>query len=245
MPAQEIVNYLEEHHERDVAAIQELVRQPSVSTEKLGGVAYAALLRDHYASIGCAEAEVVDVGDGVPGVWAYLDGGASRTLGCYSYFDTYGVDEARVGASALRRHARGVRWLPRRRDRPRATVKGSHRALDGGAAGDARHHGVAARQRPLHERGRGDARAARTSTRSATRRRRTSARSRRSLDPRIAERPGSNEIPVMLGYKNMVTFDLVCRASHWGRGPVAGTVYGNSKSVVDAPTHRSSRRSPR
>ena len=42
------------------------------------------------------------------------------------------------------------------------------------------------------------------------------------FSPRIAERPGSPEIPVILGYKNMVTFDLVCRAGHWGRGPVAG-----------------------
>jgi acetylornithine deacetylase/succinyl-diaminopimelate desuccinylase-like protein len=58
------------------------------------------------------------------------------------------------------------------------------------------------------------------------------------LSPRPAESLGSPDVTIVLGYKGMVTFDLTATGSAWGRGPQAGTIYGNGKSVIDSPTHR-------
>lgn len=237
MPSQEIVNYLEENLDRHVDAIQELVRQPSVSPERLGGPQYAGLLREHYLGIGCSEAGVADVGDEVPGVWAYLDGGASHTIACYSYFDTYGVDAAaweHPPFGGTRIAFGGFLDVVVGRG---ATVKGSHRAwLNALEAVRAVEGSLPVNILFLSEGAEmlGSPNFDAICEAASIESRNVEA----FFSPRMAERLDSNEIPVVLGYKNMVTFDLVCRAGHWGRGPVGGTVYGNSKAVVDAPTHR-------
>jgi acetylornithine deacetylase/succinyl-diaminopimelate desuccinylase-like protein len=232
-----IVRYLEARRDEHVARIQELVRQPSVSTELLGGPEYARLLRDHYAAIGCREAHVVDTGDLVPGVWAYLDAGADVTLGCYTYFDTYGVDESGwshppFGGELVERDG-----FPQVVVGRGAGVKGSHQlwlnalealtAVDGAAPVNLLFlsEGAEMLGSPNYER-------------ICEAAGRYLERIDAFFSPRISEGRGSREIAVVLGYKNMVTFDLVCDARRWGRGPSRGTVYGNSKSIVDAPTHR-------
>jgi acetylornithine deacetylase/succinyl-diaminopimelate desuccinylase-like protein len=234
---QEIVNYLEQNVDRHVAAIQQLVRQPSVSTERLGGPEYAELLREHYVGIGCDEAGVADIGDEVPGVWAYLDGGAAHTIACYSYFDTYGVDAAAWEHPPFGGTLTAFGGFPAVVIGRGATVKGSHRALlnsleavraiegslpvnilflsEGAEMLGSPNFDAICEAASIESRG-----------------------VEAFFSPRMAERLGSNEIPVVLGYKNMVTFDLICHAGRWGRGPAGGTVYGNSKAVVDAPTHR-------
>jgi acetylornithine deacetylase/succinyl-diaminopimelate desuccinylase-like protein len=231
------VRYLEKHREQHIGMIQELVAQPSVSTEAKGGPEYAALLRDQYEAIGCQEAHVVDVGDEFPGVWAYLDAGAPHTIACYSYFDTYGVNEPDWEHPPFGATRTAYAGFPEVVVGRGATVKASHRlwmdALEAMVATDDLlpfnvlflTEGAEMLGSPNYD-AICDAASAYLPAVDAF------------LSPRSGESPSSNEISVVLGYKNMVTFDLVCRASQWGRGPVGGTVYGNSKSVVDAPTHR-------
>jgi acetylornithine deacetylase/succinyl-diaminopimelate desuccinylase-like protein len=232
-----IVDYLEKHREEHVAKIQELVRQPSVSTEGVGIAEYAALLRDHYAGIGCKEAHVVDMGDGLPGVWAYFDAGAPHTIGCYSYFDTYGVDESRWEHPPFGGTRLAYDGFPDVVMGRGATVKGAHRtwlnALEAIAAVEGTlpvnvlfmSEGCEMLGSPNF-----DAICEAASEHLG--------KVETFLSPRNGESVGGSNISVVLGHKNMVTFDLVCSAQHWGRGPEGGTVYGNSKAVVDAPTHR-------
>jgi acetylornithine deacetylase/succinyl-diaminopimelate desuccinylase-like protein len=235
--SEDIVNYLEQNLDRHVAAIQELVRQPSVSPERLGGQQYAELLREHYLGIGCREAGIADTGDAVPGVWAFLDGGAPHTIACYSYFDTYGVDAAAWDFppfGGTRVSFGGFADVVVGRG---ATVKGSHRTLLNALEAVREVEGSLPVNILFLSEGAemlGSPNFDAICTAASIESRDVEA----FFSPRMAERLDSNEIPVVLGYKNMVTFDLVCRADRWGRGPVGGTVYGNSKAVVDAPTHR-------
>jgi acetylornithine deacetylase/succinyl-diaminopimelate desuccinylase-like protein len=234
---QTVVNYLDVHKDEHVAKIQELVRQPSVSTEGLGIAAYASLLRDHYAGIGCSEAQVVDSGDDLPGVWAYYDAGAPNTIACYSYFDTYGVDEARWDHPPFAATRLPYDGFPEVIMGRGATVKGSHRAWLNALEALAAVEGTLPVNVLFLSEGAemlGSPNFEEICTAAGARLDEVDA----FLSPRMAERQGGPEVPVVLGYKNMVTFDLVCNARSWGRGPTGGTVYGNSKSVVDAPTHR-------
>jgi acetylornithine deacetylase/succinyl-diaminopimelate desuccinylase-like protein len=172
-----IVDYLEKHREEHVAKIQELVRQPSVSTEGVGIAEYAALLRDHYAGIGCKEAHVVDMGDGLPGVWAYFDAGAPHTIGCYSYFDTYGVDESRWEHPPFGGTRLAYDGFPDVVMGRGATVKGAHRTWLNALEAIAAVEGTLPVNVLFMSEG---CEEARTSMRSARRRRSISARSRRS-----------------------------------------------------------------
>jgi acetylornithine deacetylase/succinyl-diaminopimelate desuccinylase-like protein len=234
---EDIVNYLEENLDRHVAAIQELVRQPSVSPERLGGQQYAELLHEQYLGIGCSEAGVADIGDEVPGVWAFLDGGAAHTIACYSYFDTYGVDAAAWDYPPFGGTRVGFGGFPDVVVGRGATVKGSHRTWLNALEAVKKVEGALPVNILFLSEGAemlGSPNFDAICDAASIESRNVEA----FFSPRMAERLDSNEIPVVLGYKNMVTFDLVCRADHWGRGPVGGTVYGNSKAVVDAPTHR-------
>ena len=237
MPSKEITEYLTAHLDDHVGSIRDLVRQPSVSTEGRGVSEYAELLRDQYAAIGCQESEVVHTKDGLHGVWAYFDGGAPCTIACYSYFDTYGVDESHWDYPPFGATRVEFGGFPDVIIGRGATVKGSHRAwmsaLEAAAAVDG---GLPVNVLFLTEGAEmlGSPNFDEICDAAAGRLRSVDA----FLSPRIAESPSNREIAVVLGYKNMVTFDLVCDAREWGRGPAAGTVYGNSKSVVDAPTHR-------
>jgi acetylornithine deacetylase/succinyl-diaminopimelate desuccinylase-like protein len=213
------------------------VRQPSVSTERRGIAEYAELLSSQYIAIGCQESEVVQTRDGLPGVWAYFDAGAPCTIACYAYFDTYGADEAQWSYppyEATRTGFGGFRDVIVGRG---ATVKGSHRAwmsaLEAAAAVDG---GLPVNVLFLTEGAEmlGSPNFDEICSAVADRLPAVDA----FLSPRFAESATSRDIAVVLGYKNMVTFDLVCDAHDWGRGPAGGTIYGNSKSVVDAPTHR-------
>jgi len=85
---QAIYDHIDTNLDAHIAAIQSIVRQPSVSLEKLGMHECAAALVESMKSAGCTEAEVVDVGDDYPGVWAAMDFGRPTTLFIYGHYDT-------------------------------------------------------------------------------------------------------------------------------------------------------------
>jgi acetylornithine deacetylase/succinyl-diaminopimelate desuccinylase-like protein len=71
---------------RHLESIQRWVRQPSVSAQNRGIAEMAAMLRDDLQKLGFKEAELVPT-TGHPGVWAYYDAGAPRTLVLYLMYD--------------------------------------------------------------------------------------------------------------------------------------------------------------
>ena len=81
-----IHRHIEEHEAEHIAKVQEFLRQPSISAENYGVQECAELLRQYYADLGCQEAELVET-EGHPGVWAYYDAGAPKTIVNYCMYD--------------------------------------------------------------------------------------------------------------------------------------------------------------
>ncbi len=236
MPSDVVTTEIEKALPRTVDQIREAVRHPSVSPEHLGGREYAGFLRDLYADVGCAESHVVETGDDWPGVWGFFDAGAEHTIASYCYFDTYGVREEAWTQPPFGGTLGSSDGFPSVVFGRGAGVKGSHIAWVNALAALAADgslpvnvlllaEGAEMMGSPNFQAICADASRHLGSVEAL-------------LSPRIAEIPGRKDVSVVLGYKNMVTFDLECRAADWGRGPSGGRVFGNSKSVVDSPTHR-------
>ncbi len=78
---------------RHLAQIQRWLRQPSVSAQNLGIREMAELVRDDYRRLGCQESELVPT-SGHPGVFAWCDYGAPKTLLVYMMYDVQPVEPA-------------------------------------------------------------------------------------------------------------------------------------------------------
>jgi len=83
--------HIDANLDRHVAAIQRWLRQPSISAQDIGIDAMAEMLRSDLADIGFLEATLVPT-DGHPGVWAYYDAGAAKTLIVYMMYDVQPVE---------------------------------------------------------------------------------------------------------------------------------------------------------
>lgn len=80
--------YFEQNKDLDIARIQEFLRQPCIPSEYSGCRESAKLLMEYYRSLGCQEVELIEPASGRPGVWAYLDCNAPKTLVNYCMLDT-------------------------------------------------------------------------------------------------------------------------------------------------------------
>ncbi len=87
----EIYADIDRNLERHLANLQRWVRQPSISAQNNGITEMAGMFRDDLLAIGFAEAELVPT-DGHPGVFAYYDAGAEKTLVVYMMYDVQPVN---------------------------------------------------------------------------------------------------------------------------------------------------------
>ncbi len=95
-----IHRHIEDHQREHVAKIQQFLRQPSVSSWNMGVTECAEMLRGYFRQLGCKEAELVKT-DGYPGVWAYYDAGAPKTISTYMMYDTQPFNEKEWSAPPL------------------------------------------------------------------------------------------------------------------------------------------------
>ena len=89
----DIYGYIDAHQAEHLAGLQRWLRQPSVSAQNEGVTRMAELVRDDLRKLGCAESELVPT-SGHPGVFAYCDEGAPRTLLIYMMYDVQPVEPA-------------------------------------------------------------------------------------------------------------------------------------------------------
>ncbi len=87
----EIYADIDRNLERHLANLQRWVRQPSISAQNNGITEMVGMFRDDLLAIGFAEAELVPT-DGHPGVFAYYDAGAEKTLVVYMMYDVQPVN---------------------------------------------------------------------------------------------------------------------------------------------------------
>ncbi|MGA3088994.1 MAG: M20/M25/M40 family metallo-hydrolase [Terriglobales bacterium] len=102
--AQPVVRKIHEHiareKEKHVASVQADLRQPSVSSWNMGINEMAHRMIDSFRVIGCQEAELVPT-DGLPGIWAYHDAGAPKTVVIYMMYDTQPWEKERWSVDPL------------------------------------------------------------------------------------------------------------------------------------------------
>ncbi|MBI4543682.1 MAG: M20/M25/M40 family metallo-hydrolase [Gemmatimonadetes bacterium] len=95
-----IHEYIARHKEEHVAKVQADLRQPSVSSWNMGIKEMADRMVESFRALGCKEAALVPT-SGFPGVWAYYDAGAPKTVVMYMMYDTQPWDEKRWSSPPL------------------------------------------------------------------------------------------------------------------------------------------------
>ncbi len=88
--APDVYAYIDAHQAEHLANIQRWLKQPSISAQNNGIQQMAELVRADYKKLGCQESELVPT-KGHPGVWAYCDYGAPKTLVVYMMYDVQPV----------------------------------------------------------------------------------------------------------------------------------------------------------
>ncbi|GAB5413017.1 MAG: M20/M25/M40 family metallo-hydrolase [Congregibacter sp.] len=86
-----IYAYIDEHLDAHVSNLQRWLRQPSISAQDVGIDDMAQMLVEDFTALGFDEVELVPT-DGHPGVWAYYDAGAPKTLMVYMMYDVQPVN---------------------------------------------------------------------------------------------------------------------------------------------------------
>ena len=89
----EIYRFIDAHQAEHLASLQRWLRQPSVSAQNQGVTQMAAMVRDDLKQLGCGESDLVPT-SGHPGVFAYCDAGADKTLLVYMMYDVQPVEPA-------------------------------------------------------------------------------------------------------------------------------------------------------
>ena len=229
--------YLEENKARHIRRIQWLVQQPSVSTEDLGVRECAELLVEYHRELGCQEADIVHT-ENLPGLWAYYDAGAPKTIIVYGNFDTRPVlpherwehppysgaitssgsyEKVLMGRGSFSYKGPYVAWLNALE--ALIAVEGTlpvnvMTLLEGDEIlGSPGFRDMYARYRDRL------------------------ANADVSLSPG-ASQDSSGKVNMNLGYKGMIYAELVASGVKWGRGPQGAPLHGMAKSVVDSPVWR-------
>jgi acetylornithine deacetylase/succinyl-diaminopimelate desuccinylase-like protein len=213
------------------------LRQPSISIDSVGLEQCAQLLADRYRELGCSEVEVVETG-GAPAVWAYFDAGAPLTIVNYDMYDVRPVgDESTWRHPPFEAVVEDGEGFPRVvYGRGACVPKGPSTAWYGAlraivsvagtlpvniaflAEGDEilGSPGYGALVERYRERLRG-------------------------IDGCLYLRATQNlegELPLVLGYKGLLTIELEASGRSWGRGPVEAPAHSATKPIVDSPAWR-------
>lgn len=221
---------------RHIARVQEYLRQPSVSSWGLGIRECAELLMSYFRRLGCKEVELVKT-DGHPGVWAWYDVGAPKTIAYYMMYDTQPFDEKEWSSPPLAAHL--VRMEPFGQvvmARGAVNDKGADAMVlnamesilevegklpvnlmfccDGEEEQGSPHfHQVLA---PYLDR-------------------------LKQANAYLTLGPSQNSdggIDVTLGTKGICAFELTCSGKSWGRGPQERPIHSSRKAILDSPNWR-------
>lgn len=229
-------DHIVENKARHIARVQEYLRQPSVSSWGLGIRECAELLMSYFKRLGCKEVELVKT-DGHPGVWAWYDAGAPKTIAYYIMYDIQPFDEKQWSSPPL---AANVVKMPPFGDvimaRGAVNDKGADamvfNALDSilevegklpvnimftcdgeEEQGSPHFHQVLA---PYLDRLK-------------------KCNALLTLGPSQDAQGG---IEMALGSKGICSLELVCSGKAWGRGPQHRPIHSSRKAILDSPTWR-------
>ncbi|MGH2618200.1 MAG: M20/M25/M40 family metallo-hydrolase [Thermomicrobiales bacterium] len=236
MTRQAVLDDIAAHRDEHLARLQEFVRQPSVSATGEGMAEAVEQVAAYLRELGCVEVEIVPT-DGYPGVFAYYDAGAPKTIVNYGMYDVNAVDPNEWERPPFSGDVVATDEFPAiLYGRGAFFAKGPFRAwlnalqsiikvegtlpvniyfvVDGEEEiGSPHFHQVIERYAPRLQPA--DA----------------------ALSLGVAQNR-TGDLSIFLGNKGFLYFELEASGERWGRGPTEGSVHGSTQSIVDSPAWR-------
>ena len=228
--------HIAENKARHIARVQEYLRQPSVSSWGLGMKECAELLMSYFKRLGCKEVELVKT-DGHPGVWAYYDAGAPRTIAYYIMYDTQPFEEKQWSSPPLEAN---IVEMPPFGDVIMARGAVNDKGADAMVFNALDSILEVERKLPVNIMFSCDGEEEQGST-----------HFHQVLAPYIdrlkkcdahlmlgPSQDAEGGIEVSLGFKGISSMELVCSGKAWGRGPQTRPIHSSRKAILDSPTWR-------
>ena len=230
----DIYGYIDAHQAEHLANLQRWLRQPSVSAQNQGITQMAELVRSDLQKLGCRESALVPTA-GHPGVWAYCDEGAPRTLLVYMMYDVQPVEAAEWRSppfeAALVDHELGRVLMARGATNQKGPQRAFLNALEAIRAVKGK--------LPVNLMFAVEGEEELGSPNFPQVVERYEARIRQAagvLFPFNSQDPSGN-VSMFLGVKGIVSFELEARGGPGG-GPVRAEIHGSFKAITDSPVWR-------
>lgn len=229
-----IYSYIDTHQAEHLANLQRWLRQPAVSAQNQGITRMAELVRDDLKGLGCAESELVPT-SGHPGVWAWCDAGAPKTLLVYMMYDVQPVEPAEWRsppfAAAVVDHELGRAIMARGATNQKGPERAFLNALEAIRAVNGK--------LPVNlmfavegEEELGSPHYPEIVAKYESRMRRASG----VFFPFNSQEPNGN-VGMFLGVKGILYFELEARGGSHG-GPLRSEIHGSYKAITDSPVWR-------
>ncbi len=231
-----IHQYIEDHQKEHLARIQEFLRQPSVSSWNLGIRECAEMLLGYLKQLGCKEAELVKT-DGNPGIWAWYDGGARKTISHYMMYDTQPFDEKEwssppLAANVVKMEPFGQVVLARGAINSKGPIRAFLNACEAILAVEGK--------LPVNimftcdgEEEQGSPHFHQVLAPYLSRLKRCSAH--------LGAGPSqqrNGQVTMSLGSKGIAYLELTCSGARWGKGPQKMPIHSSRKAILDSPVWR-------
>jgi acetylornithine deacetylase/succinyl-diaminopimelate desuccinylase-like protein len=231
-----IHQYIEDHKAEHIAKIQDDLRQPSVSSWNMGITEMAGQMKESFKALGCKESELVKT-DGFPGVWAWYDAGAKKTISHYMMYDTQPFDEKEWSSPPLAANLVKMDSFPQVIiARGAINSKGPNRAFLNACEAIIAVEG----KLPVNIMFTCDGEEEQGSP-----------HFHQVLEPYInrlitcnahlGAGPSQNRegfVSMSLGNKGIAYVELECHGKNWGRGPQKMPIHSSRKAILDSPVWR-------
>lgn len=233
-----IYRHIDEHMPTTVESLKAYVRHPSVSVGNGEGMrACAELVARRYEELGCRDIEIVDTCT-FPGVYAYFDAGAPLTLLNYNMYDVRSVGDPKAWTKApfepvieprgdipAVMYGRGA-LTPKGPDTASLAALKAIKAVTGTLPVN------------IIFLAEGDEILGSPSYVELIERYRTQLAKARGLFYLRASQSAKGEVPLVLGYKSFITFELEVSSRAWGRGASGAPAHSALRTLVDSPALR-------
>jgi acetylornithine deacetylase/succinyl-diaminopimelate desuccinylase-like protein len=231
-----IHDHIAREKEKHIANVQADLRQPSVSSWNMGIDEMAHRMIKSFQAIGCQEAELVPT-DGLPGVWAYHDAGAAKTILIYMMYDTQPWEKERWSVDPLSATRMAKSPFPEVIvGRGAVNDKGPNRFFLNACESI-----LAVNSRlPVNlvftcdgEEEQGSPHFHQVLDRYASRLKKANA----ELNV-VPTQDAEGHVAMYLGVKGILEFELQTSGARWGKGPQKQPTHSGAKAILDSPAWR-------
>jgi len=228
------IRYLKENKAHHISKIQDYIQCPSIPSDEKNVRKCAALLVDYFKDLGCEEAEIVET-TGLPGVWAYYNAGAKKTIVNYGNFDVRAIiDESKWTYPPF--EGKLVKMEPYQEviiGRGARSYKGPYMAWLNALETLIKVHGnLPVNIMFLLE---GDENIGSPTYHEMFNQYRNQLKTADACFAPGVSQDRQGNVNLTLGFKAFVPFWLKATGKAWGRGPQTGPAHGMAKSILDSP----------